>query len=72
MVGVLMEALSLLWPLFTGLSHGFNAYGSTFALFFLLATWLYLLSQLILLGAVINRMRMPGPDADGLLAEEAL
>ena len=71
MAGVLMEALSLLWPLFTRVSHGFNSYGSTFALFFVLATWLYLLSQLILLGAVVNRMRLPRPDADGLLAEAA-
>lgn len=57
LAGVLMEVLTLVWPLYTHLSHGFNSYGSTFALFFLLATWLYLLSQLILLGAVANRMR---------------
>jgi membrane protein len=66
--GVLMELLSLAWPLYTGLSHGFNTYGSAFALFFLLATWLYFLSQFILLGAVINRMRGGAPTVAGLFA----
>ena len=65
LAGLLMEVLSLLWPLYTGLSHGFNTYGSAFALFFLLATWLYFLSQFILLGAVANRMRMGRPTAEG-------
>jgi membrane protein len=55
LAAVLMEALSLIWPVYTHLAHGFDSYGSAFALFFLLATWLYLLSQVILLGAVANR-----------------
>ena len=54
--GVLIEALTLVWPLYTRVMHGFNTYGSAFALFFLLATWLFFLSQLILLGAVLNRL----------------
>jgi membrane protein len=53
---VLAEALTLLWPLYTALSHNFNAYGAAFALFLLLATWLYFLSQLILVGALVNRL----------------
>jgi membrane protein len=68
--GVLMEVLTLAWPLYTHLSHGFNTYGSTFALFFLLATWLYLLSQLILLGAVANRMNAGRPVVEGALSAE--
>jgi membrane protein len=64
LAGLLMEVLTLLWPLYTGLSHGFNTYSSTFALFFLLATWLYFFSQLILLGAVANHMRMGTPIVD--------
>jgi membrane protein len=68
--GVLMEVLTLLWPLYTRVSHGFNTYGSTFALFFLLATWLYFLSQFILLGAVANRMRTGAPVAGGVLAAD--
>jgi membrane protein len=70
LAGLLMECLTLLWPLYAKLSHGFSAYGSTFALFFLLATWLYLLSQLILLGAVVNRMRTPESEVGGLLASK--
>ena len=58
--GVLIEVLTLVWPLYTKLAHNFNTYGSTFALFFLLATWLYFLSQLILLGGVLNHMRLGG------------
>lgn len=37
-------------------------------LFFLLATWLYLLSELLLLGAVYNRFRMGEPVKEGLIA----
>lgn len=68
LAGVLMEALTLLWPVYTALSHGFSAYGATFALFFLLATWLYFLCQLILLGAVANRMRSGTPAEAGAMA----
>lgn len=65
LAGLLTEVFTLLWPLYTGLSHGFTSYGSTFALFFLLATWLYFLSQFILVGAVANRMRMGPPPSEG-------
>jgi membrane protein len=58
LAGVLIEALSLAFPLYARIAGGFNTYGAQFALFFLLATWFYLLSQLILLGAVVNRFRM--------------
>ncbi len=68
LAGVLMEVLTLLWPLYTHVAHGFNTYGSTFALFFLLATWLSLLTQFILLGAVANRMRTGAPITEGALS----
>jgi membrane protein len=58
LAGVLIEALSLGFPLYARFAGGFNTYGAQFALFFLLATWLYLLSQLLLLGAVYNRFRL--------------
>ena len=67
LAGILMECLTLLWPLYAKLSHGFSTYGSTFALFFLLATWLYLFGQFILLGAVANRMRTGRSEVGGLL-----
>jgi YihY family inner membrane protein len=66
--GVLIEVLTLVWPLYTRVMHNFNSYGSAFALFFLLATWLFFLSQLILLGGVLNRLLeggqpVPQPEA---------
>jgi membrane protein len=39
LAGVLIEVLSLVFPIYGRLTHGFNTYGQQFALFFLLATW---------------------------------
>ncbi len=68
LAGVLIEALSLAFPLYARVAGGFNTYGAQFALFFLLATWFYLLSQFVLLGAVYNRFRMGDPATLGLVA----
>lgn len=68
LAGVLIEVLSLAWPLYANVSHGFNTYGKGFALFFLLAAWFYLLSNLILLGAVYNKFRLGEPEDLGLIA----
>lgn len=68
LAGVLIEALSFGFPLYTRFAGSFNTYGAQFGLFFLLATWLYLLSQLLLLGAVYNRFRLGQPDTKGLIA----
>jgi membrane protein len=68
LAGVLIEALSLAFPLYTRFAGGFNSYGAQFGLFFLLATWLYLLSELLLLGAVYNRFRLGQPATKGLIA----
>jgi membrane protein len=68
LAGVLMEIVTLAFPLYANLVHGFNTYGAAFALFFLLATWLYFISQFILLGAVLNRMLMGQPEAGGAAA----
>ena len=68
LAGVCVEALSLAFPLYARIAGGFNTYGAQFALFFLLATWFYLLSQLILLGAVYNKFRLGEPAARGLIA----
>jgi uncharacterized BrkB/YihY/UPF0761 family membrane protein len=59
--------LTLVWPIYVRLSHGFNSYGATFALFFLLAAWLYFWGQLTLLGAVVNRIHTEALEAAGLL-----
>jgi membrane protein len=71
LAGILIEVLSLGFPLYERLSRGFNAYGAQFGLFFLLAAWLYLLSQLLLLGAVYNRFRLGEPTKKGLIASPA-
>jgi hypothetical protein len=68
LAGVLIEALSLVFPLYQRFAGGFNTYGAQFGLFFLLATWLYLLSELLLLGAVYNRFRLGQPSTKGLIA----
>ncbi len=57
LAGVLIEVLSLAFPLYEHIAGGFNTYGAQFALFFLLAAWFYLLSNLVLLGAVYNKFR---------------
>jgi len=66
--GVLIELLSLAFPLYAKVAGNFNTYGAQFALFFLLATWFYLLSQLLLLGAVYNRFRLGEPKKLGIVA----
>ena len=71
LAGTLIEVLSLGFPLYERFSHGFNAYGAQFGLFFLLAAWLYLLSQVLLLGAVYNRFRLGEPTLKGLIASPA-
>lgn len=68
LAGVLIEALSLAFPIYARLAGRFNTYGAQFGLFFLLATWFYLLSQLVLLGAVYNRFRMGDPAELGVVA----
>jgi membrane protein len=68
LAGVLIEVLSLGFPLYARSAGGFNTYGAQFGLFFLLATWFYLLSQLLLLGAVYNRFRLDEPVKKGLVA----
>ena len=71
LAGILIEVLSLAWPLYASISHGFTTYGKEFSLFFLLAAWFYLLSNLILLGAVYNKFRLGHPVKSGLIATPA-
>ena len=56
--GVLIELITLLFPLYAKLAHGFDTYGQSLALFFLLATWLFFLSEFILIGALWNWVRL--------------
>ena len=52
--GAMLEALTLLFPLYFQLAGGFATYGATFALFFLLLAYVFLLGQIIMLGGAIN------------------
>ena len=71
--GVLIELTTFVWHPYARSAHNSNTYGSTFGLFLLLATWLYFMSQLILLGAVFNRLRLrePVPQENGAAAVAA-
>jgi len=69
LAGLLIELITLLFPLYAKLANGHDTYGQSLALFFLLATWLAFLSQFILIGAVWNRVRLGTTfTASGLLA----
>ncbi|HKW58679.1 MAG TPA: YihY/virulence factor BrkB family protein [Candidatus Dormibacteraeota bacterium] len=68
LAGVLIELLALVFPLYAKFAGSFNTYGAQFALFFLLATWFYFVSQLVLLGAVYNRFRLGEPAKLGTAA----
>ncbi len=52
--GVLLEALTLLFPLYFKVSGGFATYGKTFSLFFVLLTYFYFLGQIVMVGATVN------------------
>jgi uncharacterized BrkB/YihY/UPF0761 family membrane protein len=71
LAGVLIEIVSFAFPLYARFAGGFNTYGAQFGLFFLLATWFYLLSQLILLGAVYDKFRLAEPYKKGIVASPA-
>ncbi|MFN2520831.1 MAG: YihY/virulence factor BrkB family protein [Candidatus Limnocylindria bacterium] len=69
LAGISIELVTLLFPLYSQITRSFSSYGQGFALMFLLATWLYLLSQLLLVGAVFNRMLTGGvPELEHLAA----
>ncbi|MHB1499624.1 MAG: YihY/virulence factor BrkB family protein [Candidatus Dormibacteria bacterium] len=50
---VVFEALSLLFPLYFHLEHGFSSYGSTFGLFFLILAYVFLVAQITVLGYAV-------------------
>jgi membrane protein len=52
--GVGFEVLSLIWPLYLTIAGSGNRYGQTFGLLVVLVSYVYLLAQLLMLGAVVN------------------
>lgn len=57
--GLAIELMTLVFPLYTRLTQQVTTYTRGFALVFVLLAWVYFLAQLILIGAVFNRSRMP-------------
>lgn len=64
--GGLIELSSLGFPLLYELTHRAGAYARSFALLVVLATWLYLMSQLLLMGALFNRLIAEGASSGGV------
>ena len=64
--GALIELLTLAFPLLYALTHRASAYTRGFALLLALATWLYLMSQLLLMGALFNRLLAERRSARGV------
>jgi membrane protein len=67
---VLFEALTLLFPLYFKLAHGFKTYGSTFSLFFLILAYAFLVAQVTVLGFAVvleaeQGRRTPDPPSPG-------
>jgi len=58
LAAVSIEVLALGFPIYVRLTHRLTTYGRGFGLIFVLVTWAYFLSQLVLLGAVLNRRRL--------------
>ncbi len=55
--GLSIELLNLAFPLYLHLTRSAATYGRSFGFLFVVGTWTYLLSMVLLLGAVINRLR---------------
>jgi len=69
--GGLLEGLTLIFPLYFKLSGGFASYGATFALFFLLLTYFYLLGQITMLGAAVNAEHTASRNAERTRSQQA-
>jgi membrane protein len=53
----LFEGFTLVFPLYFRISGGFAAYGQTFALFFLLLFYFFVLGQIVMIGGAVNAER---------------
>jgi hypothetical protein len=55
----LFEGFTLVFPLYFRISGGFATYGQTFALFFLLLFYFFVLGQIVMIGGAVNAERDP-------------
>ncbi len=58
LAGFLIQVLNLAFPVYASLTRNLNGLSRSVLLFLLLASWMYLVCQLILLGAALNRMQL--------------
>jgi membrane protein len=56
LAGTALQAITLAFPLYIKYLAGFNRFGDTFGLMFLLLTWFYLLAFVLLAGAEVNSL----------------
>jgi len=63
--GLSIALLNLAFPIYLHLTRGATTYGRSFGFLFVVGTWTYLLSMVLLLGAVINRMRFDRVHLEG-------
>jgi membrane protein len=54
----MIQIVNFVFPIYLRLTHNFNAFGRGLLFFLVLVSWLYLVSQLLLLGAVLNRLQL--------------
>ena len=59
LAGVLFELITLLFPTYLAINHGFNRYGAGFALLFLLMSFMYFLGLITFLGVELNSVLYP-------------
>lgn len=58
--GVLLEVVTLIFPLYLSLNRGMAAYGKTFGLFFVLMTFFFFVGLITMLGAEVTSVLYPG------------
>ena len=63
LAGVLLEVITLVFPIYFKLSHGFAAYGQTFALLFLLMNFFSWMGMTVMIGGAVNAARDPSAQA---------
>jgi membrane protein len=75
--GVLLEVVTLIFPIYLSVNRGMAAYGKTFGLFFVLMTFFFFLGLITMVGAEVNGVLYPvdpesSDDAPGLASGRAI
>ena len=66
LAGTAFQVTGLVFPIYLRYFAGFNRFGDVFSLVFLMMTWFYFLSFILLVGAEVNAMRYTPPPAEVL------